>query len=130
MMEHPEYRDESRVIHMHTYLSRLMALVPTLSLSTFVDGDAGTERALYNLTILGEAANRISREYAALHAEVDFRDMAGLRHKLIHDYANIRLDVIWTILHEDVPKWSASIAELRASLPPDPPLPENLSEFL
>jgi len=55
MMEHPEYRDESRVIHMHTYLSRLMALVPTLSFGSFVDGDAGTERALYNLTVLGKS---------------------------------------------------------------------------
>jgi len=55
MMEHPEYRDESHVIHMHTYLSRLMALVPTLSFGSFVDGDAGTERALYNLTVLGKS---------------------------------------------------------------------------
>jgi len=107
-----------------------MALVPTLSFTSFVDGDAGTERALYNLTVLGEAANNVSREYAALHADVDFKDMAGLRHKLIHDYANIRLDVIWKILYDDVPRWSASVAKIRASLPPDPPIPDNLSEYL
>ena len=65
-------------------------------------GWRGANRAiLYNLTLLGEAANNVSREFAAAHPEVDFKDMAGLRHKLVHDYANIDLSVIWKVLQSD-----------------------------
>jgi len=79
---------------------------------------------------LARLPTTFSREFAELHADVDFKDMAGLRHKLVHDYANIRLDVIWKILHDDVPRWSAAVAKLRSLLPPDPPVPENLSDYL
>lgn len=128
MMEHPEYRDESRVIHMNTCVSRLVALLPQLKREEFVDGAGNTERVLYNLMILGEAANNVSREFAAKHPNVDFRDMAALRHKLVHDYANTNLDIVWNILQVDLPIWKKSLAELCASLPL-PPKPDNLDEF-
>ena len=59
----------------------------------------------YHLIILGEAANNVSDECCKRHAEVDFRDMAGLRHKLVHDYANIDMGRIWQVLVDDVPAW-------------------------
>ena len=129
MMEHPEYRDESRVLHMRTYLERIVKILPTLTEVEMEDGEARTERILYNLTLLGEAANNVSREYAAEHPDVDFKDMAGLRHRLVHDYANIDLSVIWKILQSDVPVWNASVSRLAESLPPSPPMPDNIDEF-
>ena len=69
MMSHPEYRDESRVVHMHTYLERVAAILPSLTETEMEDGEPRTERVLYNLTLLGEAANNVSREYAAAHAD-------------------------------------------------------------
>ena len=129
MMSHPEYRDESRVVHMHTYLERVAAILPSLTETEMEDGEPRTERVLYNLTLLGEAANNVSREYAAAHPNVDFKNMAGLRHRLVHDYANIDLSVIWKILREDFPMWSKTVAELYDTLPPAPPLPDNLDEF-
>ena len=129
MMEHPEYRDESRIVHMQTYLERIAAILPTLSECEMEDGEARTERILYNLTLLGEAANNVSREFAEVHPEVDFKDMAGLRHKLVHDYANIDLSVIWKVLQSDVPRWKESVDALCNTLPPAPPMPDNLEEF-
>ena len=129
MMMHPEYRDESRVIQMRTYLLRIVAIMPELVRSNFIDGEALTERVLYNLTILGEAANNVSREYAASHPEVDFRDMAGLRHKLIHDYANIDLNIVWDIVQHDVPHWCEAVSDLAAVLPPPPEMPKNAANY-
>ena len=129
MMAHPEYRDESRIAHMHTYLERVAAILPSLTESEMEDGEPRTERVLYNLTLLGEAANNVSREYAAAHPSVDFKDMAGLRHRLVHDYANIDLSVIWKILQEDFPEWRRTVTDLCMTLPPAPPMPDNLDEF-
>ena len=83
------YRDEARVEHMHLALARLAEVFARITRDSFVEGNDAAETILYNLTILGEAANNVSREYCAAHPEVDFKDMAGLRHRLIHDYANI-----------------------------------------
>ena len=124
------YRDEARVEHMHHALARLTEVFARVSRDTFVEGNDAAEIILYNLTILGEAANNVSREYCAAHPEVDFKDMAGLRHRLIHDYANIDMDRIWFILLTDVPLWRETVDALYSTITPPPTeLPPNVSEF-
>ena len=55
--------------------------------------------------------------------------MAGLRHKLVHDYANIDLGRIWTILQTDFPGWEGSVGELAATIKPVTTLPPNVADF-
>ena len=129
-MNDATYRDEARVEHMHFALARLAEVFARITRDTFVEGNDAAETILYNLTILGEAANNVSREYCAAHPEVDFKDMAGLRHRLIHDYANIDMDRIWFILLTDVPLWRETVDALYSTIPPPPTeLPPNVGEF-
>ena len=124
------YRDEARVEHMHLALARLAEVFARITRDTFVEGNDAAEVILYNLTILGEAANNVSREYCAAHPEVDFKDMAGLRHRLIHGYANIDMDRIWFILLTDVPLWRETVDALYSTITPSPTgLPPNVGEF-
>jgi len=124
------YRDESRVEHMHNALVRIANVFSRVNCQTFVEGGDLAEIILYNLTILGEAANNVSREFCAAHPEVDFKDMAGLRHRLIHDYANIDMNKIWSILIDDVPRWQETVDALYSILPKPPEgFPSNVGDF-
>ena len=53
------------------------------------------------LEILGEAAGRVSDELVQSHAEIPWREITGLRHKLIHDYFTVDLGVVWSTATED-----------------------------
>lgn len=55
--------------------------------------------------------------------------MAGLRHKLVHDYANIDLARIWQILLLDFPNWEESVSELAKIIKPIENLPPNIADF-
>ena len=105
MSDKADYRDASRIEHMYAALCRVKELSAGITRSDFVEGNNVAELILYHLIILGEAANNVSDECCKRHAEVDFRDMAGLRHKLVHDYANIDMGRIWQVLVDDVPAW-------------------------
>ena len=95
----------------------------------FVEGNDDAELILYHLVLLGEAANNVSPDYCVAHPFVDFKDMAGLRHKLVHDYANIDLGRIWTILQTDFPGWEESVGRLAATIAPVETLPPNVADF-
>ena len=55
--------------------------------------------------VLGEAANNITCEFAAKNPEVDWKGLAGVRHKIVHDYADIDYD---TIRQTTTPLWDDS----------------------
>ena len=93
-----------------------------------VEGEDNTELIIHYLTILGEASNNISDDYAVSHPEIDFKGMAGLCHKLVHDYANIDMDIIWDAIKNDIPVLYPAVKALADSMPV-PAKPENIDEF-
>lgn len=123
-----DYRDESRIRHMCFALAKVVEKARGLSRESLVEGEDNTELIIHYLTILGEAANNISRPFAHMHDDIDFAAIAGLRHRLVHDYANIDLDIIWEIVSKDVPRLYPRIKALVDSIPL-PEVPPNIDEF-
>jgi uncharacterized protein with HEPN domain len=53
-----------------------------------------------SLEIIGEAAGKISAATQAAHPEIPWREITGMRHRLIHGYAEVRLDLVWMVLRD------------------------------
>jgi len=49
---------------------------------------------------LGEAASKISADTKARYSDIPWREIVGMRHRLIHGYGDVRLDLIWKVAHE------------------------------
>lgn len=58
---------------------------------------------LHALTLLGEAAGRISAETRAAHPEVAWKEAVGTRNRLVHDYSRVNLDIVWRIVQVELP---------------------------
>ena len=125
-----DYRDEARLEHMMHAAKRIRAQLDGLDRSMLAEGDDRTELIIYNIQVLGEAANNVSDEMCAKHPEVDFKGWAGMRHRLVHDYANIDLDIVWNAVCDDLPKLEKALKPIVDALPIEPTLPSNLSDFL
>lgn len=54
------------------------------------------------LTVIGEAANRVSKETYAELPDVQWAEAIGLRNVLVHDYRGIDMSRIWTIVDDDL----------------------------
>ncbi len=69
-----------------------------------LDTDSETALALARLLeILGEAANRVSSELRSRHPEVPWRDISDTRNRVIHEYFDVDMDVIQSIVEDDLP---------------------------
>ena len=69
---------------------------------------------VHSLEILGEAANGISEEYCQAHAEIPWSIIIGMRHRLIHAYFDINLDIVWSTVNEDLPSLVVTLERLLA----------------
>ena len=70
------------------------------------------------IEIIGEAASRISEPFRVAHAEIPWEQISAMRHRLVHDYFSIDLDIVWKTANEDLP---ALIAALDPLVPPEEP---------
>jgi len=64
------------------------------------------------LEVIGEAVKGISGDTRARHPEIPWRQIAGMRDKMIHEYFGIDLELVWRVVERDLPALEAAVAAL------------------
>lgn len=71
------------------------------------------------LEIIGEAVKQLSSDLRSLHAHIPWKDIAGMRDKLIHHYFGVDLEAVWTTATEDVPVLAQEVEQMLTELDND-----------
>lgn len=58
----------------------------------------------WNVMIIGEAANKLTREFCQAHPDTDWRGVTGMRNVLVHDYYQIDVNELWSVISFDIPE--------------------------
>ena len=55
------------------------------------------------ISVIGEAASRVSPGTRAALTGIPWPDMVGMRNRLVHDYFDINLDILWATIQDNLP---------------------------
>ena len=76
------------------------------------ESDEVLRLALIHLVqIIGEAARSVSPAMMEAHPEIPWKTITGMRHRLVHGYADVDEEVVWKTLIEDLPPLIESLRE-------------------
>ena len=102
--------------HMLDTARSIVSKAATKSRAEF-DANEDLRLALAHLIqTLGEAARRVSPAFQQDCPELPWKQIIGMRHKVVHDYLHINYDIVWAVATADLPPL---VAELEKILPPD-----------
>lgn len=74
-----------------------------LSLKDFKSNELVQDAIIRNIEIIGEASKKISKDTKQTYYKIPWKEIAGMRDKLIHDYLGVDVDVVWKTIHDDIP---------------------------
>ena len=93
------------------YLKDILAAIESIDgfiagmdLETFEEEDKTTSAVMRKLEIIGEAVKQIPDEVRQQHAQVPWKEMAGMRDKLIHFYFGVDYHLVWRAITERLPQ--------------------------
>jgi uncharacterized protein with HEPN domain len=87
---------------------------------TFVGDDLLRSAVLHKLTIIGEAASRLPREFRDRYPEIEWADIAAFRNIAVHAYFAIDWSVVWVAATQDAPDLRDKVANILAQEYPGP----------
>jgi len=66
-----------------------------------------------NISVIGEAAKQLPEDFKELHTEIPWAQMAGMRNRIVHDYAGVDLEIVWRVVSDSLPDLTAAIDKIR-----------------
>ena len=93
-------------------IDRIMEYTSGMSLEDFSKDQKSIDAVARNLEIMGEAANRLPDEFKEIHSEIEWFKIIGLRHRIVHEYFGVDLEIIWRILQKDLPELRQSVSRI------------------
>ena len=98
-------------------IEKILRYVQGMDFDTFIEDEIRIDAVIRNFEIIGEAVRYIPDEFRASNSHIDWQDMADMRNRLIHGYIDIKLDIVWSAIADDLPPLLSSVRELIESHP-------------
>jgi uncharacterized protein with HEPN domain len=83
-----------------------------MSKEDFLKSDQIQDAVIRRLEIIGEASKKIPAAIKAQHPDIPWREMAGMRDILIHEYFGVDLELTWTTVKESLPELKQQLSSI------------------
>jgi uncharacterized protein with HEPN domain len=95
--------DLAYIDHILDCIRKIQKFSKTLTLKEFAENELVQDAIIRNIEIIGEASKKISTDTKKTHDDIPWKEITGMRDKLIHDYLGVDTKVLWETINKDIP---------------------------
>lgn len=105
-------RDRESILDMLDAIGLIQQYVQGVTREGFGRNVQIQDAVIRRIEVLGEVAKRVSAETRDSHPEVPWKNIAGMRDRVIHGYDSIDLNVVWDTIQQDIPRIAEPLRKL------------------
>lgn len=95
-------RNELIVKKLVAYADKVLAYCAGMDYGSFVADTRTVDACVFNISQMGELANKVDKSFAGSHPSIPWIQLYGLRNRIVHDYDGVNLELIWQIIEADL----------------------------
>lgn len=99
-------RDELYLLHIRDAILRIRSYT-VKGKGSFLAEPIIQDAVIRNFEIIGEAVKGLSSEFVSANPSVPFKQIAGMRDRLIHGYFGVDLEIVWAVIEKDLSELDA-----------------------
>ena len=111
-----EHDETVYIKHMLDAVASIENYVDGVNYNGFRESPLLQNALAYQIQIIGEAASRLTTQTKLAFPNVPWAEIVGMRHKIVHEYFALRLDVIWLTATRDVQQLRVTLQEVLTQL--------------
>jgi uncharacterized protein with HEPN domain len=108
----PKRGDKEFLLDMIEAIKRIELYTNELSYQDFLEKIETQDAVVRNFEIIGEAVKNISKKMKTLYNNVQWKEIAGMRDKVIHFYFGVNWDIVWKAAKDDLPQLKEKIKKI------------------
>ena len=98
--------------HMLDAITKIEEYTQDIKYEGFMDSHLIQDGIIRQIEIIGEATKRLANDIRERHPEIPWKDMVGMRDKLIHNYLGVDIDAVWDTVEKDIPALKNRLRDL------------------
>lgn len=98
--------------HILDAIAKIEEYTERIEYEDFTEQTLVQDGVIRQIEIMGEATKRLSTDFRKEHSDIPWKDIAGMRDKLIHDYFGVDIDTVWDTIVMDIPSLKEQIEKI------------------
>lgn len=90
--------------HILDECSYILSISEHLSFEDFLEDETLKRAVVRSLEIVGEATKKIPADFKETWNTIQWKNMAGMRDRLIHDYMGVNYSIVWDVMKNKIPE--------------------------
>ena len=105
-------KNKLRLHHIAEAAKHIADFINGVSREEFKNDYEKQSAVIRQFEIIGEAASKLTLEFTKQHTEIDWSKVTRMRHKMIHDYFDVDVNIVWITAVDDVQTLKSSIEKI------------------